>query len=74
MSYLHDEYSSSSGIITRGTCSKDWCAVNAPELLLLFLLLLPQPFPPSPDDRQINSFSHIFAGGYPAGYYRSGGD
>lgn len=27
------------------------------------------PFPPSPEDRQINSFSHIFAGGYPAGYY-----
>lgn len=30
-----------------------------------------QPFPPSPSDRQINSFSHVFTGGYSAGYYRS---
>lgn len=37
-------------------------------LFLLFLFL--QPFAPYPGDRQINSFSHVFGGGYPAGYYR----
>lgn len=30
-----------------------------------------QPFAPMPEDRQVNSFSHVFAGGYAAGYYRS---
>lgn len=28
------------------------------------------PYAPYPGDRQIYSFSHIFAGGYSAGYYR----
>lgn len=29
-----------------------------------------QPYPPNPDDSQLNNFNHIFGGGYAAGYYR----
>lgn len=29
-----------------------------------------QPYPPNPEDAQLNNFGHIFGGGYAAGYYR----
>lgn len=29
-----------------------------------------QPFAAMPEDRQINGFTHVFAGGYGSGYYR----
>ena len=68
-----------------GACSTLWHLHMQPLPGLLFcsgicqqhlpcfwvMLLLLQPFAPYPGDRQINSFNHIFGGGYPAGYYRS---